>query len=96
METYLIGTEFQQKVWSVLAEIPYGETLSYKQQALRLGNEKALRAVASANGKNPISILIPCHRVVGNDGSLVGYASGIERKKILLNLEKEPIDMKNK
>lgn len=81
------GTDFQQRVWNSLLEIPYGETRSYLEQAKTLGNVKAIRAVASANGKNPLSIIIPCHRVIGSDGSLTGYASGIWRKKWLLEHE---------
>jgi len=83
------GTEFQNKVWKVLQTIPYGETRSYKKQAISLGNVKAVRAVANANGDNRISILIPCHRVIGEDGKLVGYGGGLWRKQWLLNLEKE-------
>ncbi|HMQ67980.1 MAG TPA: methylated-DNA--[protein]-cysteine S-methyltransferase [Ignavibacteria bacterium] len=83
------GTEFQNKVWKVLRTIPYGETRSYKKQAIALGNVKAVRAVANANGDNRISILIPCHRVIGEDGKLVGYGGGLWRKQWLLNLEKE-------
>lgn len=81
------GTEFQKKVWTALLDIPYGERTTYMKQTLRLGSEKAIRAVASANGKNPIWIMIPCHRVVGSDGSLTGYAGGIWRKKWLLEHE---------
>jgi AraC family transcriptional regulator of adaptative response/methylated-DNA-[protein]-cysteine methyltransferase len=81
------GTDFQQSVWNALQEIPYGQTRSYKQQAQALGNPKAIRAVASANGKNRIAIIIPCHRVIGSDGSLVGYGGGLHRKKWLLELE---------
>jgi len=83
------GTDFQISVWNALQEIPYGQTRSYKQQAQALGNPKAIRAVASANGKNRIAIIIPCHRVIGSDGSLVGYGGGLHRKKWLLELEKE-------
>jgi methylated-DNA-[protein]-cysteine S-methyltransferase len=81
------GTEFQMRVWQNLREIPYGETISYGQLATRLGNPKASRAVGLANGTNPIPIIIPCHRVIGSDGSLVGYGGGLENKKILLALE---------
>jgi methylated-DNA-[protein]-cysteine S-methyltransferase len=81
------GTEFQKKVWSLLCEIPYGKTLSYLELSRRLGDVKAIRAVASANGKNPLWIIIPCHRVIGSDGSLTGYAGGLHRKKWLLNHE---------
>lgn len=83
------GTEFQMKVWKVLTEIPYGETISYGEVAKRIGNPKAARAVGGANNKNPIMIVIPCHRVIGINGSLVGYAGGIEVKKRLIELEKE-------
>jgi AraC family transcriptional regulator of adaptative response/methylated-DNA-[protein]-cysteine methyltransferase len=83
------GTVFQQSVWESLVKIPYGETRTYKQQAISIGNPKAIRAVASANGYNRISILIPCHRVVGSDGSLTGYGGGLLRKQWLLDLESE-------
>lgn len=82
------GTEFQQKVWQALLTIPFGETRSYKQIAEQLGNVKAVRAVGAANGKNPISIIAPCHRVVGANGKLVGFAGGLENKDILLKIEK--------
>lgn len=78
------GTSFQVKVWKELLKIPYGKTTSYLEQSKALGDVKALRAVASANGKNPLWIIIPCHRVIGSDGSLTGYAGGIWRKKWLL------------
>ena len=81
------GTDFQYTVWEELKKIPYGKTRSYTEQTKALGNLKAIRAVASANGKNPISIIIPCHRVIGSDGSLTGYAGGIWRKKWLLEHE---------
>lgn len=81
------GTDFQQSVWEVLQKIPYGETRSYKEQAIALGNPKAVRAVATANGRNRVGIVIPCHRVIGSDGSLVGYGGGLQRKKWLLDLE---------
>lgn len=81
------GTEFQKKVWSLLSEIPYGKTISYLELSRRFGDEKAIRAVAAANGKNPLWIIIPCHRVIGSDGSLTGYAGGLHRKKWLLNHE---------
>jgi len=81
------GTDFQKKVWSKLLEIPFSKTVSYQTIANRLGNPKVIRAAASANGKNPISILIPCHRVIGKDGSLTGYAGGLHRKKWLLDHE---------
>lgn len=78
------GTPFQKKVWQQLQSIPYGTTTSYQQMAHQLGNPKVIRAAASANGKNPIAIIIPCHRVIGSDGSLTGYAGGLHRKKWLL------------
>jgi methylated-DNA-[protein]-cysteine S-methyltransferase len=80
----LQGTAFQQRVWRELREIPYGETWSYGQLAKRIGNPSASRAVGLANGRNPISILVPCHRVIGADGSLTGYGGGLERKRWLL------------
>ncbi|WP_180094417.1 MULTISPECIES: methylated-DNA--[protein]-cysteine S-methyltransferase [unclassified Acinetobacter] len=82
------GTEFQQQVWQALLTIPFGETRSYKQIAEQIGNVKAVRAVGAANGKNPISIIAPCHRVVGANGKLVGFAGGLENKEILLKIEK--------
>ncbi len=82
------GTEFQKKVWKALCDIPYGETRSYKEIAIAVGNEKACRAVGMANNKNPIAIAVPCHRVIGSNKSLVGYAGGLEMKKKLLDLEK--------
>lgn len=85
----MIGTPFQQAVWNVLLTIPYSRTMSYKEESIRLGNEKAIRAVSSANGKNRIAIIVPCHRVIGSDGSLTGYAGGLHRKQYLLNLESE-------
>lgn len=83
-----VGTEYQQRVWKALQEIPYGETRSYKDIAIASGNGKASRAVGMANNRNPISIIIPCHRVIGSDGSLVGYGGGLDKKIYLLNLEK--------
>lgn len=82
------GTEFQQKVWQALLNIPFGETRSYKDIAEQIGNVKAVRAVGAANGKNPISIIAPCHRVVGANGKLVGFAGGLENKDLLLKIEK--------
>ncbi|WP_305000481.1 methylated-DNA--[protein]-cysteine S-methyltransferase [Sulfuricurvum sp. IAE1] len=84
------GTPFQLAVWERLRTIPYGETISYAQEAERLGNPKAVRAVASANGRNPISILIPCHRVIATGGGLGGYSGGVEKKAFLLALERHP------
>lgn len=81
------GTEFQKKVWVELLKIPYGETITYMDLAIRLGDSKAVRAVGTANGRNPIAIVIPCHRVIGAGNKLTGYAGGIWRKKILLELE---------
>jgi methylated-DNA-[protein]-cysteine S-methyltransferase len=81
------GTDFQQKVWKALLEIPYGKTTSYMDLSKKLGDVKAIRAVASANGKNPLWIVVPCHRVIGSDGSLTGYAGGLWRKKWLLEHE---------
>ena len=81
------GTEFQRQVWGLLGEIPFGETISYLELAKRLGNEKAVRAVGMANGRNPISIVIPCHRVIGANGDLTGYGGGLWRKEVLLRLE---------
>jgi len=80
----LHGTEFQQRVWNMLTEIPYGVTWSYGELAKRIDNPNASRAVGLANGRNPISILVPCHRVIGADGSLTGYGGGLERKRWLL------------
>jgi AraC family transcriptional regulator of adaptative response/methylated-DNA-[protein]-cysteine methyltransferase len=82
-----VGTEFQKKVWDALRGIPYGSTVSYAQQAAAMGCPEAVRAVAGANGKNKISIILPCHRVIGSDGSLTGYGGGVWRKKRLLELE---------
>ena len=81
------GTEFQKKVWQELLQIPYGKTCSYLELSKKIGDVKAIRAVASANGKNPLWIVVPCHRVIGTDGSLTGYAGGLWRKKWLLEHE---------
>ena len=83
----LSGTAFQMQVWRALQSIPYGETRSYQQIAQMTGNARAVRAVGMANNRNPILILIPCHRVIGKDGKLVGYAAGLDRKQYLLSLE---------
>jgi len=83
----LQGTDFQIRVWNTLLEIPFGKTTSYLDMAKRLGDPKVIRAAASANGKNPVSIVIPCHRVIGSDGSLTGYGGGLHRKKWLLEHE---------
>jgi len=82
-----IGTPFQRKVWDCLLQIPYGETRSYKEVAIMAGNENACRAVGMANNKNPIPILIPCHRVLGSNGKLVGFAGGLDMKQQLLDIE---------
>lgn len=84
---WMEGTSFQRAVWELLREIPFGETRSYAQIAEAMGNPRSVRAVGLANGHNPISIVIPCHRVIGSDGSLTGYGGGLERKKFLLELE---------
>ena len=84
----LRGTEFQKKVWNALCKIPYGETRSYKEIANYIGNPKASRAVGMANNKNPITIAVPCHRVIGSSGKLIGYAGGLDMKEHLLVLEK--------
>lgn len=85
------GTDFQKKVWNALLEIPFGKTMSYHELSVKLGDVKAIRAVASANGKNPLWIAVPCHRVIGADGSLTGYAGGLWRKKWLLEHENPPV-----
>lgn len=85
----LSGTPFQKNVWDTLLKIPYATTLSYAQEAKLFGNPKATRAVANANSKNPISIIIPCHRVIASDGSIGGYSGGVWRKEFLLSLERE-------
>lgn len=83
----LVGTDFQVAVWESLADIPYGATATYGQQAERIGRPSAVRAVGSANGRNPVSIVLPCHRVIGSNGSLTGFAGGIDAKRFLLDLE---------
>jgi methylated-DNA-[protein]-cysteine S-methyltransferase len=90
------GAPFQQRVWAELQKIPYGSTISYGELARRLGNPKAARAVGAANGDNPISIIIPCHRVIGSNGKLTGYGGGIERKKFLLEFEAETLAKRHK
>lgn len=87
LELALAGTPFQQRVWKELQAIPYGETISYGQLADRIGQPTASRAVGLANGRNPVGIIVPCHRVVGTDGSLTGYGGGLERKQYLLAME---------
>jgi len=89
----LIGTDFQKTVWNALCQIPYGRTSTYMQQAKSIGNPKAIRAMAIANGKNKISIIIPCHRVIGSDGSLTGYGGGLENKRLLLELESKQLHL---
>ena len=86
------GTDFQKKVWNELLNIPYGQTISYGEMARRIGMPKSVRAVANANGSNAISILAPCHRVIGSDGSLTGYGGGLAAKKMLLELESDGIN----
>lgn len=86
---HLSGTPFQVRVWEELQKIPYGKTISYKELAKRLGDPKSIRAAATANGANPLALIVPCHRVIGTDGSLVGYAGGLSRKKALLELERK-------
>ncbi len=81
------GTDFQKQVWKALAKIPYGKTCSYRDIAKKIKNEKAVRAVGTANGRNPLSIIVPCHRVIAADGTLGGYAGGLQKKKLLLSLE---------
>jgi methylated-DNA-[protein]-cysteine S-methyltransferase len=81
------GTRFQRAVWDALRQIPYGETWSYGQLASKIGNPAAVRAVGLANGRNPIALVVPCHRVIGADGSLTGYGGGLDRKRFLLDLE---------
>ena len=85
---HFTGTKFQISAWNALLKIPYGETRSYAQQARAIGNPKAVRAIGRANGLNPISIIAPCHRVIGSSGKLTGYASGLDHKKYLIDLEK--------
>jgi methylated-DNA-[protein]-cysteine S-methyltransferase len=85
----LTGTPFQQRVWNALREIPYGQTISYGELALRIDQPSAVRAVGLANGRNPVSVIVPCHRVIGANGTLTGYGGGVERKRLLLDLEAE-------
>jgi methylated-DNA-[protein]-cysteine S-methyltransferase len=89
----LEGTDFQKKVWTALQEIPYGETISYKKLAETVGSPKGVRAVGAANGANPIPIIIPCHRVIGHDGSLTGFGGGLALKKQLLELESHQLKL---
>jgi methylated-DNA-[protein]-cysteine S-methyltransferase len=87
LQLEVLGTDFQKKVWDELIKIPYGETISYGELANRMGNKNLMRAVAAANGANPIPIVVPCHRVIGADGSLTGYGGGLDVKQKLLELE---------
>ena len=87
LQLEIVGTDFQKNVWNELKKIPYGETISYGELAIRMGDKNRMRAVAAANGANPIPIIIPCHRVIGADGSLTGYGSGLDVKQKLLELE---------
>lgn len=87
------GTDFQQRVWAALREIPYGTTATYRDIAVRIGNRQAVRAVGLANGRNPVSIIVPCHRVVGANGSLTGYGGGLRAKQLLLDLESGTLRM---
>lgn len=88
LDLELVGTEFQRRVWEALRTIPYGETRSYGEIALQIGAPGAFRAVGLANGRNPIGIIVPCHRVIGASGALTGYGGGLDRKRALLDLEK--------
>jgi methylated-DNA-[protein]-cysteine S-methyltransferase len=87
IELVLTGNQFELRVWEALGEIPYGETVSYGQIAAAIGQPTAARAVGLANGRNPVALIVPCHRVIGADGSLTGYGGGLERKRLLLDLE---------
>jgi methylated-DNA-[protein]-cysteine S-methyltransferase len=93
LDLVLEGTDFQKKVWTALQEIPYGETISYKKLAETVGSPKGVRAVGAANGANPIPIIIPCHRVIGHDGSLTGFGGGLPLKKQLLELESNQLKL---
>lgn len=90
------GTDFQKAAWKTLTTIPYGETISYGEQAKRMNNHKAVRAVGGANGKNPFSIVVPCHRVIGANGTLTGYTGGMNRKEWLLEFERSILEKANK
>jgi len=87
----LVGSNFQKSVWQALLKIPYGETHTYKDQSIAIGNEKAVRAVANANGANAIAIIVPCHRIIGTNGKLTGYAGGLDTKQLLLDCEQKGI-----
>lgn len=89
VDVELVGTPFQRRVWSALREIPYGETISYGELARRIEQPSAVRAVGLANGRNPVSVIVPCHRVIGANGTLTGYGGGVERKRLLLDLERQ-------
>ena len=89
----MTGTEFQKQVWTALLSIPFGETRSYGELAKQIGNPKASRAVGAANGKNPVSIITPCHRAIGSDGSLTGFAGGLKTKQYLLTLESKQLHL---
>lgn len=92
----IAGTDFQKRVWSALRTIPYGETRSYSQIAGQIGSRRAVRAVGAANGRNPIPIIVPCHRVIGASGSLVGFGGGLEWKRFLLDLEASNVERSRK
>jgi len=85
----LVGSDFQKSVWQALLKIPYGKTNTYKEQSIAIGNEKAVRAVANANGANAIAIIVPCHRIIGTNGKLTGYAGGLNIKQKLLDIERK-------
>jgi len=92
----VVGTDFQKRVWSALRTIPFGETRSYSQVAGQIGSPRAVRAVGAANGRNPIPIIVPCHRVIGASGSLVGFGGGLEWKRFLLGLEANNVERSRK
>jgi methylated-DNA-[protein]-cysteine S-methyltransferase len=93
LKLHMDGTAFQRTVWHALTEIPYGETISYGELARRIGRPDRARAVGTANGQNPIAVIVPCHRVIGADGKLVGYGGGLENKRLLLDLEQGAIPL---
>ena len=93
LEMHLEGSGFQRTVWHALTEIPYGETISYGELARRIGQPDLARAVGTANGQNPIAVIVPCHRVIGSDGKLVGYGGGLENKRLLLDLEQGTVPL---
>jgi methylated-DNA-[protein]-cysteine S-methyltransferase len=92
----IVGTDFQKRVWSALRSIPYGETRSYSQIAAQIGAPRAVRAVGAANGRNPIPVIVPCHRVIGASGNLVGFGGGLEWKRLLLDLEATYVERSRK